>query len=218
MTFDLVCAVVWHKLYFNLQTQGLEIKKLNQYTMDEKTFRRVATGYMVTNAIARSAASELAEINRKEALEIAKITSFYSHYMTEKQLADRIGSYLLTHNLTLAFEFLNKSLRAEIVHDCQNQKEFTTHLSELIEMRKDKYRPFYQKIEMQMPSDLEELTAEQICSIMSVNLMTPADLKKYHSEKKAKEQAEDISEAVGLFFRAIIIIGCLILIFIKLCS
>ena len=62
--------------------------------MDEKTFRRVATGYMVTNAIARSAASELAEINRKEALEIAKITSFYSHYMTEKQLADRIGSYL----------------------------------------------------------------------------------------------------------------------------
>ena len=118
--------------------------------MDEKTFRRVAAGYMVTNSIARSAASELAEINRKEALEIAKITSFYSHYMTEKQLADRVGAYLLTSNLTSAFEFLNKSLMAEIVHDCQNQTEFTTHLSELIEMRKDKYRPFYQKIEMQM--------------------------------------------------------------------
>ncbi len=186
--------------------------------MDEKTFRRVATGYMVTNAIARSAASELAEINRKEALEIAKITSFYSHYMTEKQLADRIGSYLLTHNLTLAFEFLNKSLRAEIVHDCQNQKEFTTHLSELIEMRKDKYRPFYQKIEMQMPSDLEELTAEQICSIMSVKLMSTEELKKYHIERVAKERSEQLSEDLGLFFRAIIIIGCLILIFIKLYS
>ena len=186
--------------------------------MDEKTFRNVAVGYMVTNAVARNAACELAEINRKEALEIAKVTSFNAHYKTEKQLANKIGACLLTRSLTSAFDFLNQSLRAEIVHDCQNQTAFTAHLSELIEMRKDKYRPFYQKIEMQMPSDLEELTAEQICSIMSVNLMTPEDLKKYHSEKKAKEQAEEVSEAVGLFFRAIIIIGCLILIFIKLCS
>ena len=44
-------------------------------TMDEKTFRNVAVGYMVTNAIARNAAYELAEINRKEALERANITS-----------------------------------------------------------------------------------------------------------------------------------------------
>jgi hypothetical protein len=178
----------------------------------------VATGYMLTNAIARSTASELAEINRKEALEIAKITSFYSHYLTEKQLADRVGVFLLTRNLTSAFDFLNKSLRREIVHDCQNQTEFTTHLSELIQMRKDKYRPFYQKIEIQMPSDLEDMTAEQICSIMSVNLMSPEELKEYHIERVEKERSAQLFEDLGLFFRATIIIGSLILILIKLGS
>jgi hypothetical protein len=71
---------------------------------------------------------------------------------------------------------------------------------------------------MQMPSDLEELTAEQICSIMSVKLMSLEELKKYHIERVAKERSEQLSEDLGLFFRAIIIIGCLILIFIKLCS
>lgn len=187
-------------------------------TMDEKTFRNVAVGYMVTNAIARNAAYELAEINRKETLEIAKITSFNSHYKTEKQLANKIGACLLSRSLTSAFDFLNQSLKAEIVHDCQNQTAFTAHLSELIQMRKDKYRPFYQKIEMQMPRDLEELTAEQICSIMNVELMSPEDLKAYHRERVAKERAQQASEAIGLYFRAIIIIVCLILIFIKLCS
>lgn len=186
--------------------------------MDDKTFRKVAVGYMLTNAIARNAAYEMAEINRKEALEMARITRFYSHYMTEKQLADRVGTYMLTRNLMSAFEFLNNSLKAEIVHDCQNQTKFTAHLSELIQMRKDKYRPFYQKIEMQMPDDIEDLTDERICSIMSVDLMSPEELKKYHIERVAKERSEQLSEDLGLYFRAIIIIGCLVLILIKLCS
>ena len=105
--------------------------------------------------------------------------------------------YLLSNDTTGAYEFLNRSLTNEIVHDCQNQKEFSTHLSELIEERKDKYRLFYQKIGVPMPAEIDDVTAEEICSIMSVELMTKEQLKQYHDEKRAEEWADNQSENTG---------------------
>lgn len=179
--------------------------------MDNRNFYKAATGIMVANALAGSIASEMAAQRRQEALRLAQINSFYSHYLSEKQLADKVGRYLFCKNIGAAYEFLNTSLKAEMVHDCQNQKEFTTHLSELIEQRKDKYRPFYDKIEKTMPDFLEDMTAEELCSIMSVKLMTPEQLRQYHREKKAKEDSEKFAENVGLVFRAIVIIGLIVL-------
>lgn len=179
--------------------------------MEQRNFYKVATGLMVTNAIAGSVASELAKLRREEAMKIAQISSFYSHYLSEKQLADKVGHYLFCKNIGAAYEFLNNSLKRELIHDCQNQKEFTTHLSQLIEQRKEKYRPFYDKIERAMPEFLENMSAEELCSTMSVNLMTPEQLRQYHTEKKAKESAEQLSEDLGLIFRAVLIIGLVIL-------
>lgn len=179
--------------------------------MDNKNLYNAARGYMTASAVAGSVASSLAEERRRQALEIAKITSFYSHYLSQKQIADKVGHYIFCRNIGAAYEFLNNSLKAEMIHDCQNQKEFTTHLTELMAQRKDKYRPFYEKIERTMPDFIESLTAEGLCSIMSLELMTPDQLKQYHREKKAKEDAEKFSENVGLFFRAIIIIGLIVL-------
>ena len=93
----------------------------------------------------------------------------------------------------------------------EGQKEFKSHLSELIESRKEKYRPFYEKIGIQMPEDLGTMTAEDICFAMSVELMTPEQLKEYHRQKEEKESGEKFAENVGLVFRAIIIIGLIIL-------
>ena len=62
-----------------------------------------------------------------------------------------------------------------------------------------------------MPDSIEKLTAEEICSVMSVRLMTPEELNKYHADKKAKEDAEKFSENVGLVFRAILIIGLIVM-------
>ena len=62
-----------------------------------------------------------------------------------------------------------------------------------------------------MPSIIEDMSAEGICSIMSVDLMTPAQLKQYHSEKEAQEWADKLVENLGLAFRAVLIIGLVIL-------
>ena len=179
--------------------------------MNNQDLHKAAIGYWAANAVVGSAASKMAELNRQQEAKIAEITSFYSHYQSREQLADRIGNYILCNDLVGAYEFLNKSLKNEIIHDCQNQKEFTTHLSELIGQRKGKYRPFYQKIDMSMPSIIEDMSAEGICSIMSVDLMTPAQLKQYHSEKEAREWADKLVENLGLAFRAVLIIGLVIL-------
>ena len=175
--------------------------------MNNSDFHKACRRYWTANAVIGSAVSKMAELNRVQEAKIAQITSFYAHYQSEKQLADRIGTYILCNDIVGAYEFLNRSLKNEIIHDCQNQKEFTTHLSELIEERKDKYRPFY----MTMPASIDDMTAEEICSIMSVELMAPAQLKQYHSEKEAQEWAEKLVENLGLAFRALLIIGLVIL-------
>ena len=179
--------------------------------MNNQDLYKAARGYWTANAVVGSAASKMAQLNREQEAKIAEITSFYSHYQSEKQLADRIGTYIVCNDLVGAYEFLNRALKNEIIHDCQNQKEFTTHLSELIEQRKDKYRPFYQKIDMSMPVTIEDMTAEDICSIMSVELMSPAELKQYHSEKEAEEWADKLVENLGIAFRAVLIIGLIVL-------
>ena len=171
-----------------------------------------AKRYIATNAVIGSAASKMAELNREQAAKIAEITRFYANYKSERELADQIGRFLLLGSVADAYDFLNSSLRNEMIHDCQNQKEFTKHLSKLLESRKDTYRPFYEKIGIEMPEDLETMTAERICSVMGVELMTPKQLEMYHLDQQALEQGEKLAENVGLFFRAVLIIGLLILI------
>lgn len=179
--------------------------------MNNQDFYNATRRYIAANAIIGSAASEMARLNREQAAKIAEIHSFNAHYKSAKELADQVGRYMLLNRAADAFTYLNNSLRNEMIHDCQNQKEFTTHLSEQIELRKDKYRPFYAKIEMEMPEDLETMTAEEICLMMSVELMTAEQLTTYHRQKEEKESDERLAEDVGLVFRAILIIGMLIL-------
>ena len=170
-----------------------------------------ARRYIAANAVIGSAASKMAQLNREQEAKIAETTRFYSHYKSENELADQVGRYILLKMIADAYLYLNNSLRSEMIHDCQNQKEFTTHLPELIESRKLKYRPFYEKIGMEMPADLETMTAEDLCVIMGMDLMTPQQLEEYHRQKEEKESAEKFAEDFGLVFRTIIIIGMLIL-------
>lgn len=179
--------------------------------MNNPDLYKAARGYWTANAITGSIASELAALNREEAARVAEVQKFYSHYLSEKELGHKVGHYILLGRLNEAYDFLNESIRREITHDCQNQKEFKTHLTNLISQRKDKYRPFYQKIDRTIPEMIENMTAEMLCSIMSVKLMTPEELKQHHLEKKAQEEAEKFSENLGVVFRGILIIGLVIL-------
>lgn len=179
--------------------------------MNNNDLFKSAGGFLTTNAVIGSAASELADLNRQQAAKIAGIALFYSHYLSDKQLADKIGNYILSGNLMVAFEFLNESLKKEIIHDSMNQKEFKTHLSVLINERREKYRPFYEKIAMKMPSYIAEMTAEEICLIMGVKLMTAEELKQYHSRKDDEERFRRFTENLGLAFRIVLITGLVIL-------
>lgn len=178
--------------------------------MDNKDLYNSARRYVTTNAVVGSAASKLAELNREEAAKLAEIKRFYSHYLSDKELAAKIGHYILIGNLTAAFEFLNDSLRGEIVHDCQNQTNFKIHLSQLIDERREKYRPFYEKIGHEIPASLNRITAEEVCALLGEGLMTYEQIKKYHKEKESQEKMDKFLENAGLVLRAVLIIGLLI--------
>ena len=180
--------------------------------MSNRNPYNAARGFWVANALAGSVASELASSNRKQSEKLAETYLFNSYYMSEAGLADKVGQYIFCHNLKAAYEFLNNSLRTEMIHDCQNQTAFKYHLSELMEQRKAKYLPFYQKISRPMPESLSNLSAEELCSTMGVKLMSPEELLQFHKERKEKEDAGKLYEAVGLVFRAILIIGLLALV------
>ena len=179
--------------------------------MSDPDFHKTAAGYWTANAVIGSAASKMAELNREQEAKLLEMTRFHSHYLSESQLAAKVGRYILYKDVVGAYEFLNRSIRNEIIHDCQNQKEFKTHLHALIEERKEKYRPFYQKIDMPMPTVIDEMTAEDICSIMGVQLLTREQLKKHHRDKEDAEFSEKVVENLGLAFRAVLIIGLIVL-------
>lgn len=155
--------------------------------------------HMTANAILGASAAELSKINREQAAKLAEARLFNSHYMAESELADKTGYSLMVYGVDETYEFLWKSLLKEIIHDARNQKEFKTHLSDLIEQRRKKYRPFFEKIERDMPIELAELK--------------PEELKQYHDDKEAEERADNLMENIGIAFRAILIIGMLILMF-----
>ena len=67
--------------------------------MDNKNLYNAARGYFTANALAGSVASELAAQNRREAIKLAQITSFYAHYLSEKQISDKIGHYMFCRNI-----------------------------------------------------------------------------------------------------------------------
>ena len=67
--------------------------------MNNQDLYKAARGYWIANAVVGSAASKMAQLNREQEAKIAEITSFYAHYLSEKQLADRIGTYILCNDL-----------------------------------------------------------------------------------------------------------------------
>ncbi len=165
--------------------------------MDNKDIINAGAGYVAGNAITNSMIRNLRKYSEAH-------KEFFANHLTEEQLTESVAKYLLANDYDSAFEFLNSHLNNEIVYACSRQKEFIKPLSELIEMRRNKYQPFYEKINREMPKQIKEMTAEQICSIMGVNLISRQELADFHKNKENKENAE-------MIFVAIAIIGIIIL-------
>lgn len=165
--------------------------------MENKDIFNAGVGYIAGNTVTNNVIHNLRKYSEEH-------KEFFANHLTEEQLTEAVAKYILANDYDSAFEFLNNHLNNEIVYACSHQKEFIKPLSELIQMRINKYLPFYTKINHEIPQQIKEMTAEKICSIMRVDLVSKKALDDYHRNKEDKENA-------GQIFWAIVIIGIIIL-------
>lgn len=175
--------------------------------IDNKDLINAGTGYLAGRAIVNNAAFELRKYNEK----IEEDLKFFANYLNEAQLSDKIGNCIISNDIDAAYGFLNNSLKHEIVHDCQNKKKFELELADLIDMRRNKYMPFYAKIQREMPDYLKNISAKELCDTMGVELISYNDLVAYHNQKEAEESRKEIKGCLGQFFCFVIIVGIIII-------
>ena len=114
--------------------------------MSNKDIINAAQGYLAGNAIAKGVINDLKK-TREE------IQQKLAHYTSEEVLSAEVAKFILANNKQGAFEYLN---------------DFIYSLETLLKKRKDKYIPFYTRIGMDMPEQLRNITADQLCEILGV--------------------------------------------------
>lgn len=168
--------------------------------MSNKDIINAAQGYLAGNAIAKGVINDLKK-TREE------IQQKLAHYTSEEALSAEVAKFILANNKHGAFEYLNSHFNEEIVDAAQRQNDFIYSLETLLKKRKDKYMPFYTRIGMDMPEQLRNITADQLCEILGVeNLHIIDSVDGKTSPSKPKEGVD-----FGLIFRAVIIIGLVVL-------
>ena len=173
--------------------------------MDEKNLINAASGYVAGNAVSNSVINNLRKYSEEAERKLA-------HWTSEETISAEIAKFILSDNKQGAFEYLNAQFNEEIVDAAQRQKDYIYSLETIIQKRKDKFLPFYQKIGMDMPEQLKNITADQLCEILGVTNLHIID----STDGKTSPSHSSDGENLGLIFRAIIIIGMIILIIIGL--
>jgi hypothetical protein len=64
--------------------------------------------------------------------------------------------------------FLNDCFMDEVIDDAQHQKDRNYSLETILEKRKAKYLPYYERIGKSMPEKLAALTADELCETLGV--------------------------------------------------
>lgn len=91
-----------------------------------------------------------------------------AHQMKEEILSKTVAKFLLSDDADSAFDFLNDCFMGEVIADAQHQKDRNYSLDTILEKRKAKYLPYYERIGKPMPENLEELTADELCQSVGV--------------------------------------------------
>lgn len=130
--------------------------------MDNRDLINAASGYVAGNAVSNSVIGGLRKYREEAARKLAHIT-------TEEMLSAEIAKFILSDNKQGAFEYLNAHFNEEIVDAAQNQNDYIYSLETILKKRIDKYMPFYQKIGMDMPEQLRNINADQLCEILGVS-------------------------------------------------
>ena len=118
-------------------------------------------GFFVANSIAGSMSHSLREQRMELEMQMAHIT-------TEEILSEQVELFMASEDIDGAYEYLNTCFNEEIIDAAQNQQDYVYSLETLLEMRKDKYNPFYERIGKKMPEYLSSITADDLCDLVGV--------------------------------------------------
>lgn len=91
-----------------------------------------------------------------------------SHQTKDETLNAIVAKFLLSDDADSAYNFLNECFMDEVIDDAQHQKDRNYSLETILVKRKAKYAPYYERIGMPMPGNLEELTADELCQSVGV--------------------------------------------------
>ena len=168
--------------------------------MYERNFTNAASGYVAGNAISNNVINGLRKYSEEAQRKLA-------HWTPEETISAEIVKFILSDDKQGAFEYLNAHFNEEIVDAAQNQKDYIYSLETIIQKRKDKFLPFYQKIGMDMPEQLRNITADQLCEILGVTNLHIID----STDGKTSPSNSNEGSDFGLILRVILIIGIIIL-------
>lgn len=169
--------------------------------MVEKDLIKAASGYVAGNAVSNSVISSLRKYSEEAERKLA-------HWTPEETISAEITKFILSDNKQGAFEYLNEHFNEEIVDAAQGQEDYIYSLETIIQKRKDKFLPYYQKIGMDMPEQLRHITADQLCEILGVTNLHIID----SVDGKTSPSHPSSGVDLGLIFRGILIIIGIILI------
>lgn len=91
-----------------------------------------------------------------------------AHQMKDEVLSAAVAKFLLNDDADSAFEFLNDCFMDEVIDDAQHQKDRNYSLETILEKRKAKYLPYYERIGKSMPEKLAAPTADELCETLGV--------------------------------------------------
>ena len=91
-----------------------------------------------------------------------------AHQTKDETLNAIVAKFLLSDDADSAFNFLNDCFMDEVIDDARHQSDRNYSLETILVKRKAKYAPYYERIGMPMPENLEGLTADELCQSVGV--------------------------------------------------
>lgn len=149
-------------------------------------------GFFIANSIAGSMADSL----RKQRMEHERKQK---HVVLEETLTSDIQLFMSCNDVEGAYEYLNSHFNDEIIYAARHQNDYVYSLETIIEMRKDKYNPFYKRIGREMPEYLAFITADDLCEML--------DTKNLHIVDKSDDKVSKLGICLLVVFLGILVLA-----------
>lgn len=170
--------------------------------MDNKDLLNAGAGYVAGSSIIRGMADSL----RRQREEMEKKRE---HITSEEVLSAEVAKFLLKEDKKGACEYLNDHFTEEIINAAQNQADSIYSLETMLKRIKDKYDPFYGRIDMPIPENLASITADELCRVSGVenlHIIDSADGKTSPSHKSNPGCTTEMIISAIVIFAVIVIV------------